>query len=409
MTELISRIIPKASATAGETPSAVDLAVAELAVNTADGALFTKHTDGSVVAISSGGGGGGAVDSVNGQTGVVVLDIDDLISSPPSDGNLLQFDAVNGEWEPAGGVGGPSGSSYRYASLSENPMLGPTSSYAGLTEMLADGWTEIPGYATSDDAAVGFFPPQTWQDAALGVTFLSGQVRSYEASEFFVNTNGGCGFDKNGSKTPGRSGVATSDATLIDLYVCHKSADLKGKLAGWQETVEANGVRLFHVRQSYLDPYNGADYWVVETVFSSDGCVTVKYGDATAPDDIPNHASSTVNHGIVIYDSLNPGVSGKNPILSGVTLAGFPGLTPAGNYVFETYNSAGSSALKIKLEDLADVAVMTPPIADGAVLAYDGTTELWNPSTDSISKAALMSAVAASTDFTDFKSRIAAL
>ena len=45
MTELNARIIAKASATASEEPLAADLEVAELAVNTADGKLFTKHTD----------------------------------------------------------------------------------------------------------------------------------------------------------------------------------------------------------------------------------------------------------------------------------------------------------------------------------------------------------------------------
>lgn len=58
MAELNARIIAKASGTASEEPLATDLEVAELAVNTADGKLFTKHTDGSVVTISGGGGGG---------------------------------------------------------------------------------------------------------------------------------------------------------------------------------------------------------------------------------------------------------------------------------------------------------------------------------------------------------------
>jgi hypothetical protein len=77
MAELNARIIAKASGTASEEPLAADLEVAELAVNTADGKLFTKHTDGSVVTIS-GGGGGGAVDSVNGETGVVDLSLFDI-------------------------------------------------------------------------------------------------------------------------------------------------------------------------------------------------------------------------------------------------------------------------------------------------------------------------------------------
>lgn len=83
MAELNARIIAKASATAAEEPLAGDLEVAELAVNTADGKLFTKHTDGSVVTISGGGGGGGAVDSVNGQTGAVELGLGDMDNVAP--------------------------------------------------------------------------------------------------------------------------------------------------------------------------------------------------------------------------------------------------------------------------------------------------------------------------------------
>lgn len=72
MAELNVPIIVKASATPGEIPQPSDLAVAELSVNTADRKLFTKHTDNSIKEIS------GAVDSVNGQTGVVGLDLADL-------------------------------------------------------------------------------------------------------------------------------------------------------------------------------------------------------------------------------------------------------------------------------------------------------------------------------------------
>lgn len=54
MADLSARIKPKKSSTASEVPQAADLEVAELAVNTADGKLFTKHTDGSIVTISGG-------------------------------------------------------------------------------------------------------------------------------------------------------------------------------------------------------------------------------------------------------------------------------------------------------------------------------------------------------------------
>jgi len=52
MAQLNARLIAKASATSAEEPLPSDLEVAEIAVNTADGKLFTKHTDGSIVTIS---------------------------------------------------------------------------------------------------------------------------------------------------------------------------------------------------------------------------------------------------------------------------------------------------------------------------------------------------------------------
>jgi len=45
----------KRSSTASDTPTASDLAVGELAVNTADGKLFTKHTDNSIKTITGSG------------------------------------------------------------------------------------------------------------------------------------------------------------------------------------------------------------------------------------------------------------------------------------------------------------------------------------------------------------------
>lgn len=77
MADLNARIIAKASATAGEAPQAADLEVAEIAVNTADGKFFTKHTDGTIKEISgSGSGEGGESPSYVGTTGSVAGNYD---------------------------------------------------------------------------------------------------------------------------------------------------------------------------------------------------------------------------------------------------------------------------------------------------------------------------------------------
>jgi len=94
MAELNSRIKPKKSSVSGEVPQSADLEVAELAVNTADGKLFVKHTDNTIKEISGsgGGGGGGAVDSVNGQTGQVVLGVVDMddVELPGATWNVVE-------------------------------------------------------------------------------------------------------------------------------------------------------------------------------------------------------------------------------------------------------------------------------------------------------------------------------
>lgn len=68
---MASTIILKNSNTSGAVPAANALQVGEVAVNTADGTFFTKHTDGAVKTIS-GGGGAGTVVSVASTLGSAV-------------------------------------------------------------------------------------------------------------------------------------------------------------------------------------------------------------------------------------------------------------------------------------------------------------------------------------------------
>lgn len=57
MTAINASIVPRKSSVAGEEPAPSDLITAEIAINTADGKLFTKHTDNTIVEL---GGSGGA-------------------------------------------------------------------------------------------------------------------------------------------------------------------------------------------------------------------------------------------------------------------------------------------------------------------------------------------------------------
>lgn len=50
----------KRSSTTGATPSAGSLVAGEIAINTADGKVFVKKDDGTVVEVGAGGGGSSA-------------------------------------------------------------------------------------------------------------------------------------------------------------------------------------------------------------------------------------------------------------------------------------------------------------------------------------------------------------
>ena len=95
MSEHIARIKPKKSTVSGEIPLSSDLEVAELAINTADGKIFTKHTDNSIKEISgSGGAGGGGTIADLGDTEVSGLSLNDVLIYSSGDVSVDSWDIV---------------------------------------------------------------------------------------------------------------------------------------------------------------------------------------------------------------------------------------------------------------------------------------------------------------------------
>ena len=96
MADLNTRIILKGSATSGEVPQSSDLQVAEVAVNTADGKLFVKHSDNTIKEISGSGAAGGAL----GDLSDVTTQYPDTYTDLGQWDNNVQssLPAASGEW-----------------------------------------------------------------------------------------------------------------------------------------------------------------------------------------------------------------------------------------------------------------------------------------------------------------------
>ena len=127
---MANTIIPKRSSVAGKVPLASDLSVGELAINLADGLIFTKNGAGSVISI--GGGGGTSVT------------VSDTAPSLPSSGNLwwdtvagalkiYYNDGTSSQWVDAFPYGTASSSS------SSSALTGPFTNTYVLTGTTNDG------------------------------------------------------------------------------------------------------------------------------------------------------------------------------------------------------------------------------------------------------------------------------
>lgn len=388
MADFNARIKPKKSSTAGEVPQAADLEVSELAVNTADGKLFTKHTDNSIKEI--GGGTDITTESIDALSDV------DTSTTPPTAGQVLTWVNVNNQWEPAtpatGGatsiddltdvdtttdppslnqiliwdgsnwvpqdIASEGGITEQTGDLTAFPLHGIDGFYADQAALEADGFTFITGSANADDFALTFDPGAQWN----GVQFLQYTPNS---ANWFVNSNGGVGFDQGGGTTTGRSGDALSNAATLDLYVSLWSQDTETRLAGYK-AIQEGGFDWLVVRMDLKVPYSSeTDGFPVEVWFSSGGAVSVRYGTSVNGATFTVGATRSV---IVSNGSVVPGTS-----------APYTGLTGSGAYGISFDISPGTG---LQLDSLGDVNAPSP--TNGQVLTWNNAAQFWTPQTPTL-------------------------
>ena len=389
MAELNARIIAKASATTGEEPVASDLEVAELAVNTADGKIFTKHTDNSIVVISGGTGGGGA-------TSLDDLSDVDTTTTLPTDGQALTWVAANNQWEPADASGGG----------------GAVNSVAGKTGAVT---LEI---SDNTDVSTKTTYSQSGGAAAYSV---SGNATGY-VQRILLNS------DRlvfaNGDVTPGSTleylrdtavlpftiqtyvdGVLSTDATVTVVDTTSDPSAL-WITADWTDA-EVNAASTFFI-EATADPTDGQVLTWVD--------LDARWKPAQLPDTTTTWQLTA--NGSTDYIFTGPGLDGVNDptiyLMRGQT---YKFVNEMGAHPFKIQQVGGAAYSSGITNNEVSNGTLTfeVPMEAPSILEYVCTSHAAMTGTihilaeDSISLATLKTEVAASTDFTDFQSRIAAL
>lgn len=188
MADLDARIIPKASGTASEAPVSGDLFVGEIAINTADGIAYVKHTDNTIKTLGRD----------------YIGELLDVSNSAPSDGNSLKWSAASGEWQP-GSVVVEDLTNVAIGSLQVNQVL----EWNGT--QWQNGFPDISQSTTTNLSDVSGSAPSDGE--GLQYNSSSGQ---YEPTAFFSNpltTQGDIIIQFGGQAT--RLGIGATNQVLV--------------------------------------------------------------------------------------------------------------------------------------------------------------------------------------------------
>lgn len=384
MADLNARIIAKASGTASEEPLASDLEVAELAVNTADGKLFTKHTDGSVVTIS--GGGGTSATAVAPSAGVNVPDQSDislaLNMSAYSGSSVVSVDSYATTWNLVGN-----------ATFTTSWARFP----GGALDTTSGGHIEPDVGTTLSEQFDGDFTIALWINKASNNDGPIFDFRHNDSIFCWLETNGsliaGVGSSGNSISSSVLSNgdhhiAIVRSGTTIRLYV-------DGVLEGSRVVDPVENVFFIDSSPKTIGAYFSApalyfDGYIADFVIANGHAVwsaaftpptsNVDYFQETGALPLPNGSV-----GDLAYNSQNgdyyyatSGSSWDKVVAHSSTLAPTNGQAIVWNASSGAWEFGSSQGL---LGDLPDVDTSTNPPTDGQVLAWDNAAAQWEPTT----------------------------
>lgn len=424
MADLNARIKPKKSSTTGEVPQAADLEVAEIAVNTADGKLFVKHTDDSIKEIS--GGTDITTESIDALSDV------DTTTTAPTDGQVLTWVDVNSQWEPAT----PSGGSGNLPSATSGDLAiydGSSWVSRGIATILTGDTTPAPfvylGFDGSDTQTLvssgmtTVYPSTDAKFGTYGATFsrasadfLQGVWPSTIGTKqwtlsFWIKTD-----DNDYAVNTSRRIIAPVSGTNLanGFQVMRESAGGSTYTPHADNAQGAISIIPTGSAASYLcstrtvNISDNAWHYIVlqhegSGVYSCfvDGALTERRTATAAVDFADNGGFFIGTRQDKNAQSFFTGSLDEITfLLDYVASTGTTVDVPA-----SASTSIGNGA---DIGSLSDVDTSTVAPTDGQVLTWVDANGQWEPGTY-VSKATLQAEVAASTDFADFQSRIAAL
>lgn len=405
MADLIARIKPKKSSTPGEIPSAGDLEVSELAVNTADGKLFTKHTDNSIVTIA-GGGGGGNLEVVYAQDGI-----------------LMDFDGGNGSTtftESTGKI--TSWTLNGSAQQTTTQVKYGTSAFLG--ESSTANWirsNNLLGTAVEDELAVGLgdFTLETW------IYLPTGCTTSWQNVVHIGDTTGNFGLYSISVRKEGSglndglvckvgngndAGFTAFNLQNQDLYnydtwhhltVCRSGGTVKAFVDGTQVGSSYDGSAInvgslyaqanlhFTIGRTYdseiLDSHLDNMYFVPQAKYTT----TFTPAQATVLDAVPSNGDIIAYNGQweVLTPTLGSSSDVRAPIANAYTLtnkvANYTAVVANGDWSSDVWGGGPGGFLVSWEKNTADAAVLDAIIANDVVTFYwpDGSV-----STETISQ-----------------------